>query len=260
MRKLQNVTIFGCGPAGLLAAHAAAQAQLDFRIYSIKQQSIMPGAQFLHERIEGITGDEPDSHANLIKYGTKEGYALKVYGNKDAPCSWDNYEVGQIPIWNLGAAYDRLWALYSGDIIHTELTPVVINDLRHEWENALIISTVPAPVLCRIQGHAFRSRKVWIKLRQSSVDANVIRYNGDGAADWYRSSFLFGWWSEEYGHPVAEAIEGTKPLYTDCGCCPEVKRLGRFGRWTKGVLVNHAYHGAKQLIVHELARRSQRAV
>lgn len=256
-----NVVIFGCGPAGLLAAHAAAQAQLDFVIYSRKQKSVMPGAQFLHTRIEGITGDQPDNDALFIKVGPKEGYAAKVYGRRDAPCSWEEYGAGFHPIWNMGAAYDRLWDLYSDSIIDCDLDHLTISELRNNYKRDLIVSTVPAPLLCVAPDrHRFDSSRVWIRSERLPSDirlTDTITYNGLPEVAWYRQSILFGWRSWEFGHPVPRAAEGRKPLGTNCDCCPDIARLGRFGTWRKGVLIHHAYKGAQRLILDSVERRGR---
>src|SRR5262245_15995908 len=86
-----RVVVLGCGPAGLLAAHAASLYGCDVRILSIRQPSIISGAQFLHEHIPGVTGDI-DGHVLFMKAGTAGGYAKKVYGNSRIPTSWDLWE------------------------------------------------------------------------------------------------------------------------------------------------------------------------
>ena len=50
-----NVAVLGCGPAGLIAAWAAEQAGADVQIYSKKVQSIIPGSQYLHGPIPGVS-------------------------------------------------------------------------------------------------------------------------------------------------------------------------------------------------------------
>jgi hypothetical protein len=253
-----KVIILGCGPAGLLAAHAARQAALDTTIYSIKEKSVMPGAQFLHEPIPGVTSATPDASAMFIKVGPKAGYAQKVYGSPDAPTSWDGYPAGERPIWSMGAAYDTLWELYNDLIVDADLNRFDIESLTVENPDALMISTIPAWILCQTGRHVFRSKSVWIRSRQTDTETNCVVYNGNPLIGYYRASNLFGWEATEFGHQVPGALKGEKPLGTDCDCQPEIHRLGRFGTWSKGVLIHHAYSGAKELIVNEVERRGRR--
>lgn len=255
-----KVVVLGCGPAGLLAAHAARQAQLDTTIYSIKKKSIMPGAQFLHEPIPDVTSAEPDATALFIKVGSKEGYAQKVYGDANAATSWDSYQAGERPIWSMGAAYDTLWDLYNGLIVDRNLTHVEIESIIQEDPDSLILSTIPAYLLCQVEYHTFKSKRVWIRTRQVNCGSNAVVYNGNPLIGHYRVSDLFGWESHEFGHRVERAVVGEKPLFTDCDCHPEIQRLGRFGTWSKGVLIHHAYKGAREAIVNALERRSSRAM
>jgi threonine dehydrogenase-like Zn-dependent dehydrogenase len=50
-----KVLVLGCGPAGLLAAERLEREGADVRIAAKKVKSIMPGAQYLHMSIGGVT-------------------------------------------------------------------------------------------------------------------------------------------------------------------------------------------------------------
>ena len=50
-----KIAIFGCGPAALISAQACFAMGHNPQIYSIQRKSVMPGAQYLHQPIPGIT-------------------------------------------------------------------------------------------------------------------------------------------------------------------------------------------------------------
>lgn len=242
---MSEVAILGCGPAGLLAALATEQAGHEPVIYSYKIKSTMPGAQFLHKPIPGVTPERPDATVLFTKVGTREGYARKVYGRPTAPCSWDQFPAGLYGVWSMGKLYDALWERFESRINDVDCDEQFLNAL----DARLVLSTIPAIYLCCGQRHEFRSQEVFIRTRPSSSLRgrywDHVEYNGTTWDPYYRRSYLFGRVSEEFGHWVSDSVRGEKPLGTDCDCRPSIKRLGRFGQWRKGVLIHHAYHDAK---------------
>lgn len=239
-----NVLVVGCGPAGLIAAEAADQFGAQVHIVSRKEKSTMPGAQYLHEPIPGVTPEKPDGHIDVIKRGTRRGYARKVYGNPEAPVSWDHYGDGLVPAWRLSATYDALWFKWE-DTVLDEL--VGGNVIRHvATRHDLVFCTIPRPALCRAsKGHVFPCQRVWIRdsvAPNTNVVDNTIIYSGDPMDAWYRTSRLFEHDSTEFSHWVPDAREGFKPMWTDCDCQPDnVIPVGRFGKWNKKVLTHHVY-------------------
>lgn len=251
-----RVTILGCGPAGLLAAHAAVQAGLDPVIYSVKKASVIHGAQYLHDHIPGLTDKEPDGMLSYTKLGTREGYAAKVYGDPDAPVSWDVFKEGDHPAWRMIEIYDELRRLYWPRVYNRVIGPEDIGPIADGAD--LTLCTLPASELCQRPAHKFDFQRVTISDRSQldpSVE-NAIVYNGTAEDRWYRTSSIFGHdgteWSSHRGHPIGEKIVGgIKPLRTDCTCHyrhSDFYRLGRFGQWEKGVLVSDAYKDAVQLV------------
>lgn len=238
------IAILGCGPAGLLARHAVAMAgypQAD--IYSRMVKSEMPGAQYVHEHIPGTPGQRADGLIRFEKWGVKKLYAERVYGSPDAECSWDKFEEGDVQAWSMGRVYDWLWDQYEKDITDTDVNSNVVDILRGDYD--LVISSIPAPILCDIREHRFESVGVNIApvfaLPEDPRD-NTIIYNGGLKGDWYRTSRIFGNASTESRYDMLGAVRGVKPLRHSCDCRPHVMRVGRFGRWERGVLVNHAFH------------------
>jgi hypothetical protein len=242
----RDVAILGCGPAGLLTALAVEQAGFHPVIYSIPVKSKMPGAQFLHAPIPDLTTAVPEFYINFAKFGNKEGYAQKVYGRPDAPTSWDSFPAGPHGAWSLARAYDRLWDRYSPEVVEGAVTQRLLDGIEARYRAAF--STIPAPILCNDLRHEFHSTEVWIRTQGVEPRRNYIEYNGDPKAAYYRSSRIGEYLSFEFGHRVPGAEPGLKPLDTDCDCRPHFHRVGRFGRWTKGVLVHHAYFAAQEVI------------
>lgn len=239
-----KVAVLGCGPAGLLAAHAAVERGHEVRVYSQKVKSQIHGAQYLHERIPGLTSSNgpPDGEVRFIKLGDQYGYADKVYGSPGAQCSWAEFDEGKVEAWSMRDLYARLWTLYGGLVTDTRLTPAIANTFVYEHD--LVFNSIPAPMLCHGQ-HSFPSQQVFItKFAERTCPDDTIIYNGLPDVPWYRTSRLFGFGSTESTQAGDNAIAGMKPLGNNCDCHPEIRRVGRFGRWEKGQLVHHAYREA----------------
>jgi hypothetical protein len=158
---VKTCAILGCGPAGLIAAEAATQAGLTPLIFSRKVKSPMPGAQFLHAPIPGISQEGDEHKIKFIKTGTREGYARKVYGAPDAPCSWDEYPQGERVGWDLPAAYDRLWGKYQERILNGSLTAPILDFIEGSFD--IVFSSIPLSYLCENPDHQFFNAKVWIR-------------------------------------------------------------------------------------------------
>lgn len=104
-----NIAILGCGPAGLLVAHAAKQRGHGYEIFSKKRPSVLGGAQYLHRHIEGLTPPKPEAMVEFRHLGTQAGYASKIYDDPTFRTSWDQFDEGIHEVWNLRSAYERLW-------------------------------------------------------------------------------------------------------------------------------------------------------
>lgn len=253
-----KVLILGCGPAGLLAAYAADVRGHEVQIVSRKVKSAIPGAVYLHEAVEGLTASMPDGEVEFIKRGDRRGYAAKVYGSPDARCSWDSFPSGKRPAWSMFAIYDNLWSIYQSRIEDMNIDPAMADACERIRAYDLIISTIPAPVLCTNSDHQFPKQKIYVL--NKCVDSGLINgiiYNGDLRDRWYRTSNIFGSQATEAATPFEEDLVavfkakvsvGFKPLWTNCDCHPRIKRIGRYGRWTKGILVHQAYNQTVQLI------------
>ena len=255
-----KIAVLGCGPAGLLAAHAVNQATggKPPEIFSRKVRSPMRGAQYLHEPIPGLTDTaSPDDELRYIKVGTQSGYAVKVYNDAFAPVSWSRFEDGHVPAWDIRRAYDDLWDLWEQDIEDIGSASVWLAEFGHTYD--LVLSSVPAKALCSNPTCRFESQEVYINEQaQPVVHPNTIVYNGNPSTPWYRTSSVFGWGNTEWpANAMGVAVDHGavlvhKPLWTSCDCNPNVVRLGRYGAWDKPLLTHHAYHTAKEVMEHAM--------
>jgi hypothetical protein len=240
-----KVVVIGCGPSGLLAAHACRRLGVTPRIVSDRvQQSQLGGAMYLHRPIPGLIDMEPSGRLLIKKIGSKEGYAKKVYGSPDHPVSWDLFHEGATDMWSLREAYKTAWQQNESYIEQMGVGPVELGQLV--IRNDLVINTAPKPYFCH-HSHTFKEQRIWIRQVSdydgdcSAVDTMV--YNGLWYDPWYRMSLIERELSYEYATepPFKGCVPGRKPISNDCYCWPEVMWAGRFGSWGKGVLTHHVY-------------------
>lgn len=246
-----EVAVLGCGPAGLLAAHAVSLEGLQPRIFSMYRRSPIGGAQYLHAPIPELTGDEPDGYVTFVKDGTRDGYAKKVYGRPDAEVSWDLFEAGDHQVWNMRLAYDLLWQRYERHITDAQVHPRHLDGLARLFP--LTLSCIPAKTLCMLPGrHRFTDQLVYISTgdEQAPPRDMTIVYNGELDIPWYRGSRIFNTpgveWPEAPEGLAAHRIH--KPLWTNCDCHPDLVRLGRYGAWQKSLLIHDAFFGAQRAV------------
>jgi hypothetical protein len=249
---MSKVAILGCGPAGLLCAHAVEQMGHEPVIFSRKEKSHIPGSLYFKEPIPGLTAVYPESTVLHVRIGPREGYAEKVYNDAERQTGWDHYKDSLYPAWNVPAAYDVLWDRYEDAIIDSpsigQVTLTMILDM-----NELTISTLPQPSIC-MQGHSFEGTPYWIQeLDCAPEDASrdIVVYNGFADDPWYRWTILGGKQSIEFAAPPlygssAGLIAGRKAVSNDCDCWPNLVRAGRWAEWRHGVLLQDAYKKAMQ--------------
>jgi len=245
-----DVAVLGCGPAGLMAAHAATVDGHEVTIFSRKEKSRMGGAQYLHEPIEGITSEDPEMEIRYVKFGDGETYARKVYGDLESTSSFDYSQIGWHPAWSLSKAYDRLWGIYEGIVQDTDLDGQRVAEIMPDFQ--LTISSVPAPAICD-EHHEFNRQGIYL-VPGSLASLNTVVYSGRVSEPWYRCSNIGGEkWTEfstatmkrdrlnAMGWSNDVIAKGLKPLSHNCDCHPKLLRVGRFGKWERGVLTHNAW-------------------
>lgn len=251
-----NILILGCGPAGLMAAHAAATWGHDIKIVSKKRKSEMYGAQYLHQQIPVIDCG-PGQLIDYVLQGTADGYRRKVYGPRYTGSVSVEELTERHMAWNIRRAYDELWDLYGS---YTIDMLVEGNDLQHggrlsELGADMVISSVPAPMLCiKPEEHGFQAEEIWaigdapergVFDPVKAAPANSVVCNGEPDVGWYRSANVFGRstteWPMKRRPPYEGVAQVVKPLKTTCTCFPAVHRVGRYGKWEKGVLAHSAF-------------------
>src|SRR5262245_4445388 len=234
-----DIVGLGCGPSGLLAVHGAimAAAELDFdgldvHIVSTKRKSPMAGAQFVHKAIPGLSLQE--GAVRIGKVGTRQDYAYKVYGNPMHECSWDNYPEGWRPCWSMKEVYEELWGRYGNWVQDQVVGPKVLDEIEQTGAD-MLISSIPAPVLCDSGNHAFLSSEVKIVVCPSPASENFIIYDGNREHHYYRQSNMYGQAAFEYGQvgsPPAKMsaemrlVRVMKPQGHNCDCRPLWRRVG----------------------------------
>lgn len=270
----KSVAILGCGPAGLLVAHAAKLCGWDFEIYSKKQKSQLFGAQYLHEPIPEITGTDPEDGAVMLRYridGGVTGYRHKVYGATwDGTVSPEDY-LEEHHAWDIRSAYDKLWfeyghlvrefdvdQLYWGEgMSPMQGTEYDLGLSRHD----LVISTIPRTVWDRNDLN-FEKTYVWAlgdgdyeRVHMNRPDPFTVVCDGTKENQWYRVSNIFGFctmewpyfWNAPYATvtpPARGAARVIKPLRYNGDSASDYIHLGRYAQWEKGVLTSDVFQAA----------------
>lgn len=260
MPRSNRVLVLGCGPAGMFAAHAVSRLGYQPAILSRKVMSRLGGAQYIHRPVPGLTEDLPISEVSIVRIGTKEGYARKLYGYAEAPTSWERRYDGVVSHqgWDIIEGYQKLWDMYHHLIIDgnvgVEEMMMIRDDMDAGYFDA-VVSTIPRKVLC-YRGHEFSRQPIKVApiyRWYSPVDpsSSTIVYNGDDEGFlWYRSSRIFGrdmteWPGDvEIIDDVPELMDVTKPLNHNCTCWKDDRRIlftGRYGAWHKNELSTDAF-------------------
>lgn len=252
-----KVAVLGCGPAGLLAAQGAAEAGAEVTIFSNKAKSPIFGAQFIHMEIPGMMVKPSGVH--IFKRGSAEGYAKKVYGDSEHATSFDNYENGQVmPAWPMVAIYDKLWNIWRGRIVNREIDMLAMDQIERDgWD--VLVTSIPVPAICMKGEHTFETNDVLILKGKCSTNRHSVIYNGEPKVAWFRNSFLFGETGIEYsthrtkphlGMPVPQGAKRIKkPQHTNCDCRNQWRRVGRYGKWQRGVLAHEAYFEVRDALL-----------
>lgn len=251
-----RIAIFGVGPSGLAAAAAVVQSGREVDLFSKRlEKSNLYGCQYLHAPIPGYHSAGPIP-VNYSLLGSSQDYRRKVYGDGWIGSVSPEELEGKHLAWDIRETYDAMWNdLIPRSEVRIRQETVTASFLRgHSWvlDSAYerVISTIPASYLCD-QGHDFASHDIWAAGStepDSSLDAHVI-CDGTADVDWYRTASVFGYRTIEWSSkPSVDAAKVAKPLNTNCACFPNIIRMGRYGRWQKGILVHHVYEQTAYLM------------
>lgn len=261
-----KIAVLGCGPAGLIAAHAIRVAEGDHQVVIIskRRKSHMFGAQYLHAPIPGVTNSSDYATIRYKMLGSADDYRRKVYGDMwDGTVSPEDLAYTH-QAWDIREAYDRLWTMYSYHVIDCPMNPAEMQrfvDNKNAFD--LIVNTIPLRTLCS-RGHTFGTTEIIAAgdAPQNGIDvgalyscpADTVICNGEEHPSWYRLSRIFGHttieWPGDIDVPIPTASKVEKPTFNNCDCwSPErVLNVGRYGSWKKGVLTNHVYEDVLERI------------
>jgi hypothetical protein len=248
--------VLGCGPAGLLAAHAIRLKTGDMpTIFSKRRKSEMYGAQYLHKPIPALKNGA-GTEGVMVTYeswGSAQQYREKVYGDSWSGSVSPEDLAASHMAWDIRLTYNELWDMYWTRIMETDLAkaePSWIEWLTEQYD--LVVSSVPKPLLC-YKGHTFSAQEVWAigdapergVMSPVRPEANHVVCNGEPAPGWYRAANVFGFCSVEYPEdskpPIPGAALVNKPTTNNCDCWPSILHVGRYGKWEKGVLSHEAF-------------------
>jgi len=252
----RQVVVVGGGPAGLLAAHAAAMRGFDPCILVPGlAPSHISGAQYLHKPIPNLTDLKYSFTLRYERHGTAAAYAHKIYGGKVAPedTSWSAFP-DSVEAWDLRSMYNILWKAYEDNMV--DRTFVYDRDMNIMRKAAAVVCTAPLP---QVAGRRFAYSTEFVKVCNdwlpNEVYYNRIVYYGDDAP-WYRASNVNGSQSTEWpssfededltGPNEKTMVKIRKPVKAidrtgARASLPGVLLVGRYGKWQKGVLVDHAF-------------------
>jgi hypothetical protein len=200
---MSEVAVIGCGPAGLLAAHAVALEGHTPVVFS-KEAIKSPNARatFLQAPIPDLTSQEPDSTVRIGTIGSAEGYAQKVYGDPSRRTSWSRYsQERERGAWALAPVYADLWDLYQGSVREVEVTygiasaikedhRLVINAPRSSGRSSRSTSTgrwatttVTSSVRCRLARAELRRGRAELYDGTEPLQRVVLRFVQRGQGD-----------------------------------------------------------------------------
>lgn len=252
-----KIAILGCGPAGLVAAHAARRSGGEVTVFSMRRKSTLYGSQLLKQPIPGVPGI-PQEVVHYCLIGRLGQYLQKIYGYQRSD-EWTDVIDAYVPSWDIRATYNWLWDQWRAQIIDLAVGAHTLSMVRNGFD--IVISSIPGSWLCD-QGHTFAASYIWaagdapdrgilIPDEMRVPSGQIVR---DGMPDdpWTRISNTYGHVTVEWPdgpRPWPTAARVPKPLWTDCSCWPTVARVGRYGKWHKDGLVHDVYDEVRNIML-----------
>lgn len=260
---MAEVIVFGSGPSGLMAAHAAESA--GHEVVRLWDASPKPpdgksaGVFYLHEPC-GL-----DVRSQIIRVsaeGDKREYARRVYGDADAPCNWPTkpYEV---EAWDGMAAVQMLWTRYADRVFNGLIDISMLQSFAKENPERIYISTVPLDAITEEQLPSARSQILTLDPGQWHQALPHMTYMGLPSVEATRHSYLFGryameapmdvdWsgdcsmWHHHVVRKVMPSVYAERIVERLERCHPNLLLTGRYGRWDKSVLTHKVYRHVKE--------------
>ncbi|NIN69710.1 MAG: hypothetical protein GTO63_34510 [Anaerolineae bacterium] len=256
----KNVAVVGNGPAGLLATWAALHQDANVTVFHLGAKSEIHGAQYIHADIPGLP-DLPQFTPFTVRYhkhGSEEGYRQKIYGDSvpQGGTSWDKFHGRQraLPMHEI---YDYLYDTLMGQECRSVVKLIDERDFRELVSvYDVVVNTAPLPSI-KPDG-VYRTEDVWVVGHNIyHIQPDEIHYYGDEKFA-YRASNIQGHGSAEFPTVASvpfgyrrQARKVHKPLDCDVSL-PGVHRLGRYGKWKKGVLAHEAYSEMRDILRRDL--------
>lgn len=260
---MQKALILGCGPTGLLAAHACALNNWDFQVVSKKRKSFLFGSQYLHEPIPGVTDYDDCVRIWYHTKGSPEQYRIKCHGDAwDGEIAKEDFEEEHFG-WNIRAMYDKLWMKYGRDVADYEISGDMaqVHAIAKVERADLIISSLPRPLWSRHYsppGEKFIYSEGWAAgdapengtfVPFTTDNDNEIICDGTDDVAWTRLSRVFGYtsceWPVRSKPPIPGVSKIQRPLRYEPGLghipANGMMHIGRYGTWQKGVLTTDAF-------------------
>lgn len=259
----QKALVLGCGPTGLMAAHAAVLNGWNVTIASKKRKSFLFGSQYLHEPIPEIVNYDECVRITYHTNGTPEDYRRKCHGAAwDGDISKEDFEEEHFG-WDIRHAYDKLWYKYGRDVVDCEITGDVgqIDTIANVEGADLVISSLPRTLWARfypLRGQRFVYSEGWAAgdapengqfVPFTTERDNQIICDGTDEVGWTRLSRVFGYTSCEWPVTTKPPLNGIakiqRPLRYEPGIgidpANSMMHVGRYGTWKKGVLTTDAF-------------------
>jgi len=279
---MSQVAIIGSGHNALLAAHAVERSGHEPVIFGGAEPAPVQRSMFYAQPIPGVTDSIKPVRISILKRGSRGEYALRLYGDRDHECSWDELP-RQIDGYPIRPAYNMLWMMYSREI--NQIT-VQMDDLVSLMRSyPVVISTLNASHICINPYHKFRKVDTKVlripgtepahRLGQMIYNGETVFHKPDGRAvtgtDWFRYSEINGdqvWeYTSELEREGPGISEGVKPISNTCDCWQtevsdsairprQVHRVGRFAKWQRGVQNHHAFQDTMSILATEGLGRS----
>lgn len=253
----RQLTVYGAGPSGLMAAWAAYRAGWYVKLYDPapkEPDGRSAGVFYLHDACDLEIG--PPTTVHTQTRGTREGYAQKLYNDESATTSWPDESYTQ-DVWDGMRAMRALWEVLKGDIEVGSLKS--FKELMYIEDGPPVISTAP---LDQLLGIPLPHRRATIMTGHCSERAGAsVTYDGYEYTPIYRTSNIYGRVTIEYipgydpsineiaNHPPAyhhHTVRKVEPTFigevAQAALPHDVLLAGRYGRWDKSCLTHDVYY------------------